>query len=218
MKTRLAGLIAAVAAASAGCATRVPLDAAAPPVVHPRRPERVLLVVDDALRRASHRASRGRKTWVYPLGEALPALFERTLSGAFLLVAVAPDDASGDAFDLVVRPELVRFAAAVPPGVHLPTPTAVEIAWHVRDVRTGGTFRLAAAATDEPATDREVEIDRRLPPLESPRPRTTSGRTTVQVVEAPGYERLAARDATKAILHAVDALDQALRREVLGSP
>jgi hypothetical protein len=216
---RYVGTLAALAvvlSSAAGCATRVPIGVVVPPALQPRQPELVLLVVDDELRAASFRTRRGTKAWVYPLGETLPAIVERTLSESFQLVTVARDESAVAGFDLVVRPRLARFEAAIPSSPFAPTPTTLEIAYRVRDLRSGKTHQLSVVGTQEVVTERDDELHRRLPAAGWRRARADSRDTSVAVTMAPEHEQVAARDATMAILHCIDELNQQLRSVVLG--
>lgn len=207
----------AVLLSLSACTKRVPMVVVTPPPLEPRQPQRVLLVIDEKLRASTFKSSQLATSWVYPLGEILPAVIERTFTESFQHVTTARNGAAVSEFDLVVHPELTSFDVDVPSTVFSQTRTAIGITYRILDVRSGREHTISAEKTHEVLTDRDKELYRRLTNSAwSGVPSPFIVGNAVGFIPKPKYEELAARDATLAVINCVDELNYKIRAVIDG--
>lgn len=213
-RARLVAAFAVTLIASAGCSSVVPIPVVAPPVSDQRMPHRVLLVIDDELKKSTYTASQLGTSWRFPLGEVLPGYITKALGGLFQRVDVASSGASSAAYDIVVVPRLYRFQVVVPATIFSQTQITAELHYDVDDVRAGKRYGLSAVGTEAIETERDRQLYQQLT-IEAPQIMGRVG--TYWVAGAERYEYLAARDTSLALLHCVDELNAKLRVIFLGT-
>ena len=212
---RRGALIAIVCALLVGCATvpqSIPLSVVAPPPLAPKVDKSVLLVLESDLKNATRTSKQFLGAIVYPLGEVLPAIIERSLGEQFKEVVTAADDSRRSGFDWVVTPKLVSFEAVVPMMAFFPTETTVRIDYVVYDVARQQARTLSGLGTlGEGARSDALllqRLDNRMPGIRK------SSQVDTQVGNwldpAPNYTSAAGWDAMVAILHAIQDLNAQL--------
>ena len=159
-----------------------------------KSPIKMLVSWSDELQLKSYSTSQLGSTWIYPLGQVIPEMTIKSLSGFFDVVDVLDENNEED-YDFLVAIELLDFTAKVPSTIFSPTKTSVEIEYTLKKVSTDEIYILTAKSNEDVTTSKDKIVYESL---------TKEVKNLVAygagvVITAPKYEHLAARDGMMAI-------------------
>ncbi|MBD2860340.1 hypothetical protein IB286_15200 [Spongiibacter sp. KMU-158] len=176
-----------------GCATpRIPIPVVSYEANIVKSNLTVAIVVDDLFLQQAYKTSQLFTTWIYPLGDVLPLMIEKSLRNRFAVADIVPDYEASD-YKVIIRPALDKFYAQVPATTFSSTNTDIKITYGV--TYSGSEFSVTGRGTNEEITEDDKAL-------------------FASYKRKLDYKFQAAGDAGIAILHCLEDLNVQLAKEL----
>ncbi|GEA10253.1 hypothetical protein [Alteromonas sp. KUL49] len=171
-----------------------------------KRTESVFVYLDNELTDEKYEIQQLMTVFQYDLGDYFKNAVHDSLIKRFTNVVQSESSLSSENFDLVVRPELLKFEAPVPPLVTMNTKTEITLKYHVTPRPPSLPFELVATGTYEILDEEDEQLYESLQGKDIYYYDFSSGIG----LNIPAYSYEAGKDSFMAIHHALESLNEQL--------